>query len=112
MLLKPKSAGEQTEESVSGGAVVEGESCTPALRRRTHTATCYLDVEVVVQQQVFGLQVSVNNAAAVTEMHRGHDLLEFLPGVLLGHAAVRHQVVCERKTQRTKTCQLGPKIAL
>jgi len=47
----------------------------------------------VVQQQVLGLQVPVHDVAAVAEVHRRHDLLELLPGVLLRHAAVGHQVV-------------------
>lgn len=39
----------------------------------------------------------MDNAAAVTEMHRCHDLLELLPGIFFCHSSVSHQVVCTSK---------------
>lgn len=93
MLLKPKSERGTEEKTVNvphPGDQQEGGS---------HSHTCDLDVEVVVQQQVLGLQVSVDDVAAVTEMDGGHDLLELLPGVFLSHPTVSHQVVCNTHTQ-------------
>lgn len=64
---------------------------TPRIQVKNYT--CNLDVEVVVQEQVFGFQVSVDDVAAVTEVDGRHDLLELPPRVLLRHPAVGHQVV-------------------
>lgn len=59
-----------------------------------NTHTCDFDVQVVVQQQILSLQVSVDDVAAVAEMDSCHDLLELLPGVLFCHTPMSNQVVC------------------
>lgn len=73
----------------------------PSRHYKVQTHTCDFDVQVVVQQQILSLQVSVNYVATVTEMDCRHNLLELLQGVLFGHTPMSNQVVCTCKAQFT-----------
>lgn len=47
----------------------------------------------MIQEQVFSLQVSMDNVAAVTEVDRCNNLFELFSGILFCHTSVSHQVV-------------------
>ena len=68
---------------------------SPATLMLGVSLTCDLDVEVGVEQQVLGLEVAVHDALAVAIRHRRHDLLELPPRLLLDHASVGNEVICE-----------------
>lgn len=54
-----------------------------------------LDVEVVVEENVLGLEVAVDDLEAVGVLDAGDELLEETPRLRLGHAAVGDDVVEE-----------------
>ena len=56
--------------------------------------TSNLDVEVGVQQQVLGLEVSVDDSSPVAVRHGGNDLAELPASLFLVHAPVGQKVVC------------------
>lgn len=61
--------------------------------------TCNFDVHVAVQQQILRLQVSVDDVAVVTILHRRQNLPELPPGLQLAEAAVLRQVVCSQTVE-------------
>ena len=56
--------------------------------------TCQLDVPILMQEQVFGLEVPVNDSLLVAVVHSQHNLTELLPGFFLRHAAILDQILC------------------
>jgi len=52
-----------------------------------------LDVQVLVKQDVFRLEISVNNFEFVAVLDARHDLLEEPTGNWLGHTAVRNDIL-------------------
>lgn len=56
--------------------------------------TCYFDVQIGIQKQIFSFQIAMNNVPAVTKIYGCDDLLELATGFLLCHSTVGHQVVC------------------
>jgi len=55
--------------------------------------TCDLDVKVCVQQQIFCLQITMDNTSCMTIRDCSNDLLELESSVMLSHATMRHQVI-------------------
>lgn len=43
--------------------------------------TCYFDIHVVIQQEIFSLEVTVHNLPTVTVINSRQDLPEFAPGL-------------------------------
>ena len=56
------------------------------------TEVCNFDVEVVVEQDVLWLKVTMNNLKLVTVFDAGHDLLEEPPSGGFGHASIGDDV--------------------
>ena len=56
--------------------------------------TCQLDVPILMQEQVLGLEVPVNDSLLVAVVHSQHNLTELLPGFFLRHAAILDQILC------------------
>jgi hypothetical protein len=54
-----------------------------------------LDVQVVVKQDVFWLEIPMNNLELVTVLDAGHDLLEEPTGNWLGHTSIGDDVLEE-----------------
>ncbi|KAI3480495.1 hypothetical protein L1887_57341 [Cichorium endivia] len=54
-----------------------------------------LDVEVLVEQQILGLEVAVDDLVTVAVLHGADDLLEEAPCLWLGHAAAVDNVLEE-----------------
>ena len=52
-----------------------------------------LDVQVVVEQNIFWLEIPVNNLELVAVFDAGHDLLEEPTGDWLSHASIRDDVL-------------------
>lgn len=80
--------------------------------------TCQFDVHVHVQQQVLGLEVSVDDVVAVAVLDGCEDLPELLARLGFAHASVRGQVVCRgrgrgnMKTRNDKRNQFCEKMAV
>jgi hypothetical protein len=54
-----------------------------------------LDVQVVVEQNIFWFEIPMNDLEFVAILYAGHDLLEESTGNWLGHASVRDDVLEE-----------------
>ena len=62
------------------------------------TEVSNLDIERLVQQQILGLQVPVDDIVSVTVVNTGDDLLEEPPSVLLLQLTMFHNVVKQFST--------------
>lgn len=56
--------------------------------------TTYFNVHVVVQQQVFSLQISMHHAVRMTVTDRGNDLSEYPLRFWFRHSAFGYQMIC------------------
>lgn len=65
----------------------------PALRRSSETKIGNLQVEVFVQEQVLGLEISVSDLLVVAEVQAGHELFEVVSCLGLSErSGVRNEI--------------------
>lgn len=65
-------------------------------------STCNLDVHVTVQQQIFSLQVSVDNVPVVTVLDCRQNLPKLPPGLQLTETPMLCQIVCNQSDRHCK----------
>lgn len=65
----------------------------PALRRSSETKVSNLQVVVLVQEQVLGLEISVSDLLVVAEVQAGHELFEIVSCLgLIERSGVRNEI--------------------
>ena len=81
------------DERSVGQASAPDAQCAPELEVVGEAEVCRLDVALRVQEEVLGLEVPVDHAVQVADVHRVYNLREDLGGLVLGHLLVGHQPV-------------------